>query len=253
LKVLGILGAHKKDGFTGQMLATMLKAVPKGNETELLYLADYDIKPHTAAPNPTLKALIAKLAESDVWILAAPTYWGSVSGDMKHFLDCLRPKLVYQKKNGDTIPGPFKNKHYLSLTTCYISALDNYFSGATDGTFRVLDKVMSAAGVIKVGEVVLPGTFGMKTIPAKKIALCEKWGQRLVTKDRRDDNTLKRYIQLFVMIAVMSLITMALQGAFEQVLPLQNFFVNWGSFVLIFFVLLAGILHFVTVMKHRRR
>lgn len=78
-------------------------------------------------------------------------------------------------------------------------------------------------------------------------------GPALSDQGQKDDNTLKRYIQLFLMIAVMALITMALQGAFRQVLPLQNFFVNWGSFVLIFFVLLAGILHFVTVMKHRRR
>lgn len=253
MKILGILGAHKKEGFTGQLLNTLLNAVPKEHETELLYLEDYSLKPHTGKPNPELKTIIQKLNESDVWILAAPTYWGGLSGVMKNFLDCLRPKLVYQKKNGDTIPGPFKNKHYLSLTSCYISTVENFFTGVTDSTFQTIDRVMTAAGVIKIGEIVLPDTFNMKTLPSKKIELCQKMAQKIVRKKRRDDSTLKRYIQLFFMIALMALITMGLQAALNLVLPLQYFWLNYLSFVVIFFVLLASILHFVTVRKHRRR
>lgn len=253
MKILGILGAHKHDGLTGQLLKTLLEAVPTPNETELVYLADYDIQPHTGQKNPDLNCLIQKLETSDVWVLAAPTYWGGLSGLMKHFLDCLRPKLVYQKKNGDTIPGPFKNKHYLSLTSCYASTAENFMTGVTDGTFQTIDRVMSAAGVIKVGEIVLPNTLEMKTLPQNKIDLCQKMAQKLVHKKRRDDSTLKRYIQLFFMIAIMALLTMGIQLGLAQWLALQNFWLNYLSFVIIFFVLLAGILHFVTVKKHRRR
>lgn len=253
MKILGILGAHKRAGLTGQLLETLLKAVPEGYETELIYLEAYDIKPHSGQDNPDLKRLIQKLDESDVWIWASPTYWGGVSGILKNSLDCLRPKLVYQKKNGDTVPGPFKNKHYLSLTSCYVSTFENFVTGVTDSTFQTIDRVMAAAGVIKLGEIVLPNTFGMKTLPAQKIELCQRWGQRVVDKPRRDDSTVKRYIQLFFMIAVMALMTMGLQTWLGQLLPLQGFFAKYISFVLIFFVLLSGILHFVTVKKHRRR
>ncbi|MCD2255991.1 flavodoxin family protein [Agrilactobacillus fermenti] len=253
MKVLGILGAHKRQGLTGQLLTEILKAVPETEETEFLYLEDYDIKPHTNQPNPVLNELIQKLAESDVWVLAAPTYWGGLAGTMKNFLDCLRPKLVYQKKNGDTIPGPFKNKHYLSVTSCYKSTLENFITGVTDPTFKTIDTVMSAAGVIKVGELVLPNTFDMKTLPPAKIKLCHKWGQKIARKKRKDDSTVKRYIQLFFMIAVMALATMGIQVLLGRVLPLTNFLANYVSFVLIFFILLASILHYVTFVKHRRR
>lgn len=253
MKILGILGAHKRDGLTGQLLENLLNAVPKPNETELVYLADYDITPHTGHDDQDLNRLIQKLETSDVWVLAAPTYWGGLSGMMKHFLDCLRPKLVYQKKNGDTIPGPFKHKHYLSLTSCYAGTLENFVTGVTDATFQTIDRVMSAAGVIKVGELVLPNTFEMQTLPEIKIELCRKWAQKLVLKKRRDDSTMKRYIQLFFMIAIMALLTMGIQLGLAQLITLENFWLNYVSFVVIFFVLLAGILHFVTVKKHRRR
>ena len=253
MKILGILGSHQEHGLNAQMLAEVLDNVDEGVETETIYLENYDITPHKYhEKNPVLDELSEKLAESDVWVIAAPTYFRELSGVMKDFFDCMRPKLVYFKENGDTIPGKFKNKHYLSITSCYVSTLENFVTGVTDETFKTIDRVMSAAGVIKVGEIVLPGTFGMKTLPYNKKKLCQKYAKKISVRKRKDDSTLKRYIQLFFMIAVMALITMGIQ------LPLRNwisgnFWLNYASFTVIFFVLLACILHFVTFVKHRRR
>ena len=165
----------------------------------------------------------------------------------------MRPKFVYFKDNGDTIPGPFKNKHYLSISSCYMSTTENFLTGITDETFKTIDRVMSAAGVIKTGEIVLPNTFGMEEIPENKKELCAKYGHKISKKQEKDDSTLKRYIQLFFMIAVMALITMGIQVPLRSIMPMNNFWVNWGSFVVIFFVLLGAILHYATFVKHRRR
>lgn len=253
MKILGILGSHHEHGLNAQMLDEVLKNVDAGVETETIYLENYDITPHKYhEKNLVLDELAEKMAESDVWVLAAPTYFRELSGVMKNFFDCIRPKLVYFKENGDTIPGQFKNKHYLSITSCYVSTMENFLTGVTDESLKTIDRVMSAAGVIKVGEIVLPNTFGMKTIPNNKKELCQKYAKKISVRKRKDDSTVKRYIQLFLMIAVMALITMGIQ------IPLKtwiagNFWLNYGSFTIIFFVLLACILHFMTFVKHRRR
>ncbi|GEO58546.1 flavodoxin family protein [Companilactobacillus bobalius] len=253
MKILGILASHQEHGLNAQMLDEVLKNVDSGIETETIFLENYDITPHKYhEDNPVLDELAQKLMDSDVWIFAAPTYWRELSGVLKNFFDCMRPKFVYFKQNGDTIPGPFKNKHYLSISSCYVSILENFVTGVTDDSFKTIDRVMSAAGVIKVGEIVLPNTFGMKTIPYNKKKLCQKYAKKISVRKRKDDSTVKRYIQLFFMIAVMALITMGIQ------LPLSgwignNFWLNYTSFTIIFFVLLACILHFVTFVKHRRR
>lgn len=253
MKILGILASHQEHGLNAQMLDEVLKNVDSGVKTETIFLENYDITPHKYhEDNPVLDELAQKLMDSDVWVFAAPTYWRELSGVLKNFFDCMRPKFVYFKQNGDTIPGPFKNKHYLSISSCYVSTLENFVTGVTDDSFKTIDRVMSAAGVIKVGEIVLPNTFGMKTIPYNKKKLCQKYAKKNSVRKRKDDSTVKRYIQLFFMIAIMALITMGIQ------LPLSgwignNFWLNYASFTIIFFVLLACILHFVTFVKHRRR
>ena len=253
MKILGILASHQEHGLNAQMLDEVLKNVDSGVETETIFLENYDITPHKYhEDNPVLDELAQKLMDSDVWIFAAPTYWRELSGVLKNFFDCMRPKFVYFKQNGDTIPGPFKNKHYLSISSCYVSTLENFVTGVTDDSFKTIDRVMSAAGVIKVGEIVLPNTFGMKAIPYNKKKLCQKYAKKISVRKRKDDSTVKRYIQLLFMIAIMALITMGIQ------LPLSgwignNFWLNYASFTIIFFVLLACILHFVTFVKHRRR
>lgn len=253
MKILGILASHQEHGLNAQMLDEVLKNVDSGVETETIFLENYDITPHKYhEDNPVLDELAQKLMDSDVWVFAAPTYWRGVSGVLKNFFDCMRPKFVYFKQNGDTIPGPFKNKHYLSISSCYVSTTENFLTGVTDDSFKMIDRVMSAAGVIKVGEIVLPNTFGMKTIPYNKKKLCQKYAKKISVRKRKDDSTVKRYIQLFFMIAVMALITMGIQLPLSKWIG-SNFWLNYVSFTLIFFILLACILHFVTFVKHRRR
>ncbi|NVY96251.1 flavodoxin family protein [Lactobacillus sp. DCY120] len=253
MKILGILGSQSQTGITAQMLAQVLDHVSPGVEVERVFLEDYQIHPAGVKEDNDLDELVAKLAASDVWVWAAPTYWRGISGIMKKFLDCLRPKLVYIKANGDTIPGDFKNKHYLTLTNCYASTTENWLTGVTDETFKTVDRVMTAAGVIKVGEIVCPNTLKLEQLPLKKQQLCAHYGPKISHQERKDDSTMKRYLQLFVMIAVMAFLTMGIQQLLRNLMPWWNFWLNYVSFTLIFFVLLAVILHFVTFVKHRRR
>lgn len=253
MRVLGILGAHKRDGITAKMLETVLAAVPAPHETELLFLEDYEIKPDTGAPNPQLDQIEAKLVASDVWILAAPTYIGSLSGVMKNFFDCLRQRMGRFDHTGAIHPTKFKDKHYLSITSCYTSMVENVLTGATDDTFKTIDKAMSLAGLIKVHELVLTNSFGQTQLSQAKKDECARWGKKIANKQKRDDNTVKRYIELFFMVAIMAIVTMGIQRLINPTLVGGRFWLSVGSFVVIFYVLLAFILHFMTAMKHMRK
>ncbi|KIS02597.1 flavodoxin family protein [Paucilactobacillus wasatchensis] len=253
MKVLGILGAHKRDGITAKMLTTVLAGVPAPNETELLFLEDYDIKPDTGAPNPGLDQIEEKLLASDVWVIAAPTYIGSLAGVMKNFFDCLRQRMGRFDKTGAIHPTKFKDKHYLSITSCYTSTVENVLTGATDNTFKTIDKAMSLAGLIKVHELVLTNSFGQTELSSAKKDECTRWGAKIATKQKRDDNTVKRYIELFFMVAIMALVTMEIQRLINPTLVGGKFWLSFSTFVVIFYVLLAAILHFMTVMKHKRK
>lgn len=254
MRYLAILGSHERKGITAGYLAAVLQALPEDAAVETVFLRDYDIYPDTKEQScPALDELEAKMAASDFWILCAPTYWGGLSGVMKQFFDCMRFRLVRMNSVGDTLPGKYQNKHYLSMTTCFISSTDNFFTGITDQTFVTFDRVMTGAGLIKVGEFVGTGTWGTQAPRPEKLRECTRWGHKITDRPRKDDNTLKRYILLFIMIAAMALVTMGLQAWWLGVFAPGKFWITYLSFVVIFYVLLAALLHFFTFVRHRRR
>lgn len=255
MRYLALLGSHERHGITAGYLDAVLGALPETAEVETVFLRDFDIYPDTKEhPCPALDAIESKMAASDFWIICTPTYWGGMAGVMKQFFDCMRFRLVKMNSVADTLPGKYKDKHYLSMTTCFISSMDNFFTGITDQTFVTIDRVLTGAGLIKVGEFVGTGTWGGNHAPRpEKIAACQRWGHKIANRPRKDDNTLKRYILLFFMIAIMALITMGLQAWWFGVFAPDKFWLTYITFVVIFYVLLASILHFFTFVRHRRR
>jgi len=254
MRVLGILGSQQPNGITGQSLQAVLKGAAGQATTDWINLADYQLTAdHDNQPNPVLDRLEAKLLAADVWVFAAPTYLGGLSGIMKNFLDCMRNRIARYNAVGEAVPDRFKNKHYVTITNCYAGGVENFVTGVTDASFKTMDKFLTMGGLIKIREIVVTKTFGMTSLSAKKQAECEQVGQRAATKKERDDNTMKRYLELFGMIAVMALVTMGIEAGIGRLIPLDNFWAYYGVFVVVFYVLLASILHFFTVVKHRRR
>ena len=127
-------------------------------------------------------------------------------------------------------------------------------TGMTDSAFRTMDKAMTTAGLIKLGEGVQTATYGLKQLTDKKQTELEKLGNKINRTQRKDDQTLKRYIELFFIVAAVALITMVIQAGILKLLgQALSFWTNYISFVLIFFILLAITLHFFTVVKHKRK
>ena len=61
---------------------------------------------------------------------------------------------------------------------------------------------------------------------------------------------MKRYFELFAIVAIMTLITMGIQVGLSHLVPITGFWWTYFSFVIIFFALLATILHLLTVRLH---
>ena len=255
MKTVGIFGAHQASGLTKQMLNALWAGIPHDIETTTIDLNQLVIQPDIPGQaNPVLDEIERALKESDIWVIAAPTYWGGLSGEMKHFFDCIRPRIVRFDHRGGMHPGQYRDKHYVTLTNCYASKWTNLTDGITNATFNQVDKVMTTAGLHKAGEVVLTDTWELTKLPNKKAAQLKNLGQKLGQLQRKDDETMKRYLLLFAVVAIMTLITMGIQALISWAFHWQaGFWGNYIAFVCIFFAMLSISLHLLTVSLHARK
>ncbi|MDD2582941.1 MAG: flavodoxin family protein [Desulfuromonadaceae bacterium] len=117
MKVYAINGSPRKKWNTATLLEKTLEgAASKGADTELIHLYDLNFKGCTScflcklkggksygrcAMNDGLTPILAKLAEADAFILGSPVYFGTVTGEMKSFMErLLFQYLTYTKPPG---------------------------------------------------------------------------------------------------------------------------------------------------------
>ena len=116
MKVIAFNGSPRKNCNTAMLLKHALEgAASQGAETELIHLYDFNYKGCIScfackriggnsygrcAVNDDLTPALNKVQEADAVILGSPTYLGSVTGEMRSFIERLiYPYLVYDKSN----------------------------------------------------------------------------------------------------------------------------------------------------------
>jgi len=98
IRVLGIVGSPRVGGNTERLVAEALEAAEEdGAETELLRLADKEVKPCDACLScretgecrikDDFKPVFDKMVEADGIILATPVYFGSATPQIKALID----------------------------------------------------------------------------------------------------------------------------------------------------------------------
>lgn len=128
MKVIAFNGSPRKNGNTAALLKYALEgAVSQGAETELIHLYDINYKGCVScfackriggssygqcAVKDDLTSVLKKVEKADAIILGSPIYLGSVSGEMRSFMERLiYPYLVYDKNSsslfGKKIPTAF--------------------------------------------------------------------------------------------------------------------------------------------------
>lgn len=112
MKVLAINGSPRKMWNTATLLQNTLEgAASNGAETELIHLYDLDFKGCTScfacklkggksygkcALQDGLSTVLERIAEADILILGSPIYFGTVTGEMRCFMErLLFPYLAY--------------------------------------------------------------------------------------------------------------------------------------------------------------
>src|SRR5512137_578565 len=117
MKVYAINGSPRKNWNTAMLLEHALKgAAAKGAETELIHLYDLNFKGCTScfacklkggksygkcAMKDGLTPLLEKLAEADAFILGSPIYFGTITGEMRSFME----RLLFQYLEYTRPPG----------------------------------------------------------------------------------------------------------------------------------------------------
>ena len=114
MTVLAINGSPRKKWNTATLLEKALEgAASRGAQTELVHLYDLDFKGCTScfacklkggksygrcAMNDGLTPLLDRIARAEAFILGSPIYFGSVTGEMRSFMErLLFPYLVYSR------------------------------------------------------------------------------------------------------------------------------------------------------------
>ncbi len=108
MKVMAINGSPRKKWNTAMLLEHALEgAASKGAETELVHLYDLNFKGCTScfackmkegksygkcAMNDGLTPILEKLAAADAFLLGSPIYFGTVTGEMRSFME----RLLFQ-------------------------------------------------------------------------------------------------------------------------------------------------------------
>ena len=98
MKILSINGSRRKKGNTESLIQSILTPAQKGGaQIESIFLGDYQIGACTGCEGcassweciirDDFTQVIKKIDEADGIVLASPTYWYSVTSDMKRFID----------------------------------------------------------------------------------------------------------------------------------------------------------------------
>jgi len=144
LKILAINGSRRKHGNTGLLLKTILKpAELAGVETEQIFLGDYRIEACTGCEGcgkswdcvikDGFAKLIEKLDETDGIVLGSPTYWYTVTSDMKRFIDRCYSLIQFPNTRQQWI-----GKYQGSGKACVTAAVCEQHEGAMMGTTLTL-------------------------------------------------------------------------------------------------------------------
>lgn len=92
LKFLIINGSPKKDGHTSSLTRSFIEAAEKYGVCEQVFLYEEELQPVTGELNLPLEKpsyLQEKILDSDVFIIATPTYWFNLPAVVKNFIDHL--------------------------------------------------------------------------------------------------------------------------------------------------------------------
>lgn len=179
MKLIGILASPRKNGNVAQMLdCAVEKAKLLGYDIEYVDLHEKSIayctgcmsckKTGICVIKDDVADIRKSLLESDVVVIACPTYFANVTAPLKALFDRLVGAVM--DDNNGPIPRPklSKKQKYVLLTACNTPAPFDRLARQSTGCLKAMDEVMHISGMTRAGRIVFAGTRG-KRKPTKAV------------------------------------------------------------------------------------
>jgi len=166
MHILGINGSRRKSGNTQSMLAALnLAAQIEDATTETIFLGDYAIDACTGCEGcrdswecvikDDFATVVSKIDSADALVLASPTYWYTVTSDMKRFIDrCY--SLIQFPKNRHKWISKYQDTGKLCVT---MAVCEQHDESMAKDTATLLTQVARDLGFKTVDEVRAAGFF----------------------------------------------------------------------------------------------
>jgi multimeric flavodoxin WrbA len=162
MKVLAINGSPRKKWNTATLLQNTLDgAASHGAETELTHLYDLDYKGCTScfscklkggksygkcAVNDGLTPVLEKIPETDALILGSPIYFGTVTGEMRCFMErLLFPYLTYTNPPSSLFKGKIRTAFMYTMNVSEQQMKDYHYTVHTGLNESVLNRTFGHA------------------------------------------------------------------------------------------------------------
>ena len=189
MNILAINGSRRKSGNTKCLIDAILQPVRQADiSVETLHLGDFAIeactgcegcsKSWTCVIDDDFAALVAKMDGADGIVLASPTYWYSVTSDMKRFIDRCYSLIQYPHNRRQWI-GKYQETGKLCATVAVAEQPEEAMMGNTS---ILLSDFACDIGLDLIDTVKALGFFeagSVKTAPAV-LADAERAGRELL-------------------------------------------------------------------------
>jgi multimeric flavodoxin WrbA len=194
LKVLSINGSRRKNGNTECLIQSILAPSEKaGAQIESISLGDYDIGACTGCEGcrnsweciikDDFAQVVEKIDVADGIILASPTYWYSVTSDMKRFIDRCYSLIQFPVNRREWI-----GKYQGTAKVCVTAAIcEQSEESAMGNTLSLLTDFSKDIGMDVTDSVKALGFFeaGSIRVDHKLLQKAETVGQSLFNRLKR--------------------------------------------------------------------
>ena len=194
MKLLAINGSRRKKGNTNYLIQSLLVPADKGGvQTEIIFLGDYNIGACTGCEGCSsswecvikddFAQIVKKIDDADGIVLASPTYWYSVTSDMKRFIDRCYSLIQFPVNRKEWI-----GKYQGTGKACVTAAIcEQSEASAMGNTLSLLTDFSKDIGFDVVVSVKALGFFEAGSIKAdhKLLQKTETAGQNLLDSLKR--------------------------------------------------------------------